>query len=160
MKRHTLGGLALAAVISIGATGPGLSVDSGGGSDSSGSSSPQWGSGPGLSEARNLVTAGSFGEAIPILEELTESSPNDPDVFNLLGYSLRKTGQYGPAEENYLEALRLDPGHLGANEYLGELYVETGRIGMAEERLVVLQAACGAGCEEADELAEAIAGAH
>ena len=44
----------------------------------------------------------------------------------------------------------------GANEYLGELYLETGELKKAEGRLAELVAACPSGCEEREELAEAI----
>ena len=57
------------------------------------------------------------------------------------------------AEIFYLKGLKLDSGHLGINEYLGELYVQTGRIELAKERLKVLK---GCKCEEYDELKELI----
>ena len=60
------------------------------------------------------------------------------------------------AEGYYLRALEQEPEHRGANEYLGELYLETGRLELAEERLAVLDDACFFGCEEYDELKEAI----
>jgi tetratricopeptide (TPR) repeat protein len=55
-----------------------------------------------------------------------------------MGYSLRKTGQTQLALEYYNRALALMPKHLGANEYLGELYVELGQMDKAKERLAVL----------------------
>ena len=50
-------------------------------------------------------------------------------------------------------ALELDPKHLGAHEYLGELYVKTGRIELAKERLSVLK---NCNCDEYAELKEVI----
>jgi len=47
----------------------------------------------------------------------------------------------------------LDSDHLGINEYLGELYVQTNRIELAKERLEVLK---GCNCEEYEELKELI----
>ena len=75
------------------------------------------------------------------------------DILNYLGYTLRKTGNLEKAEIFYLEGLALDAGHLGINEYLGELYVQTDRIELAKERLQVLN---GCKCEEFDELKELI----
>ena len=43
----------------------------------------------------------------------------------------------------------MNPTHLGINEYLGELYVETNRIELAKERLEALR---GCDCEEFEEL--------
>ena len=48
-----------------------------------------------------------------------------------------------------------NPTHLGANEYLGEWYVETGDLAKAREQLAYLTGLCGK-CEEAKDLAEAI----
>ena len=58
---------------------------------------------------------------------------------------------------HYQAALRIKPNHRGANEYLGELYLELGRLEEAEERLKVLDAACKFRCEEYQDLEEAIA---
>ena len=75
------------------------------------------------------------------------------DILNYLGYTLRKTGDFEKAETYYLKGLELDSGHLGINEYLGELYIQTGRIELAKERLQVLD---GCKCEEYEELRELI----
>ena len=65
-------------------------------------------------------------------------------------------GRIETAFDYYREALAIEPRHLGANEYLGELYLETDDLERAEERLGELAAACPSGCEERTELAEAI----
>ena len=49
--------------------------------------------------------------------------------------------------------MKIDPKHVGINEYLGELYVQTNRIELAKERLEVLKS-CN--CEEYEELKELI----
>ena len=87
------------------------------------------------------------------LEKAYAKDKKNPDILNYLGYTLRKTGNLEKAETFYLEGLKLDAGHLGINEYLGELYVETGRIELAKERLKVLN---GCKCEEYEELKELI----
>ncbi len=53
---------------------------------------------------------------------------------------------------HYGRALELEPEHRGANEYLGELYLDLGQLAKAEERLQVLDKACFFGCEEYSEL--------
>jgi len=92
-------------------------------------------------------------KALDKLEKAYAKDKKNPDILNYLGYSLRKTGNLEKAETFYLEGLSLDASHLGINEYLGELYVETGRIELAKERLQVLN---GCKCEEYDELKELI----
>ena len=62
------------------------------------------------------------------------------------------------AEAWYLKALKLNPKHLGANEYLGELYVMTGQMDKAKARLATIAKICGnTTCEEYGDLAKAIA---
>ena len=86
-------------------------------------------------------------------EKAYAKDKKNADILNYLGYTLRKTGDLEQAEIYYLKGLELDSKHLGINEYLGELYVQTGRIELAKERLQVLD---GCKCEEYDELKELI----
>ena len=86
-------------------------------------------------------------------EKAYAKDKKNADILNYLGYTLRKTGNLEKAETYYLKGLELDSGHLGINEYLGELYVQTDRIELAKERLAVLS---GCKCEEYEELKELI----
>ena len=73
------------------------------------------------------------------------------DVYNLLGFSLRKSGDTKTAMTFYQKALEFDPDHKGALEYSGELYVQIGDIGQgaakpAQAEVAVparLRGACG-----------------
>ena len=105
--------------------------------------------------AKTLIDAERYEEAIPRLRAAVLTGPDSADVFNLLGFAHRKTGKWTDALAFYKRALAIEPKHVGANEYLGELYLEQGKIDLAEERLDVLLTACGR-CEEYKELAEAI----
>ena len=109
-----------------------------------------------FTSAKALVDAGKFDEALPPLLALDKATPQNPDILNLIGFSLRKTGHADQALDYYNRALALQPEHLGANEYLGELYLEMKLPAKAEERLAVLQKACG-DCEAYQELKEKIA---
>ena len=75
--------------------------------------------------------------------------PNNADTLNYLGFTTRKLGDFSKGESYYLQGLAIEPNHTGINEYLGELYVVTNRIGLAKERLEVLRS-CN--CEEFKEL--------
>ena len=88
-------------------------------------------------------------KAIKYLEQSNQIEPEKPDTLNYLGYALRKTGNFEAAEKFYLEGLKIDPKHVGINEYLGELYIATNRLDKAKERLKVLET-CN--CEEYSEL--------
>ena len=109
-----------------------------------------------LTDAEQKVATNDYKGAIPILTAIVKADPSNTDALNLMGYSLRKTGQPDMALQYYSKALALSPKHLGANEYLGELYVELGQIDKAKERLAVLQGACG-NCAQTRELADFIA---
>ncbi len=82
-----------------------------------------------------------FSMAVTELESLQNNRVDDADVLNLLGYAHRKLKHFTLAEDYYMRALSIEPEHKGANEYLGELYLETGRLAEAEERLMVLKKA-------------------
>jgi len=120
--------------------------------------SGSFGSGGGdlMSQARQAIDMGSYAAAISLLKQVSRQDPDDADAYNLLGFSHRKLGQYDSAERFYHKALEIDPEHRGANEYLGELYLETNRPKMAEQRLEVLDDACTWGCKEYDQLHAAI----
>ena len=94
-----------------------------------------------------------YMKAYKKLEKAYSKNKKNADILNYLGFTLRKTGDLEKAEVYYLKGLKLDAGHLGINEYLGELYVQTNRIGLAKERLNVLM---GCNCEEYEELKELI----
>ena len=80
-----------------------------------------------------------FNKALKYFQKANKEKPNQPDTLNYLGFASRKIGNFDVAEEYYLKGLSLDPNHVGINEYLGELYLETNRIDKAKERLVVLE---------------------
>jgi len=82
--------------------------------------------------------------------------PDNADMLNLMAYSQRKLKHFDIAMDYYQQALSIDPQHRGANEYLGELYLQLGQPEKAEERLQVLDKECFFGCDEFDELEAAI----
>ena len=104
----------------------------------------------------NLIDAGKYETAIDQLNEELEADPDNADLLSLLGFSHRKTGNFDDALVYYQQALKLEPKHKGANEYLGELWLQLGELAKAEERLEVLDDACFFGCREYDKLRDAI----
>jgi tetratricopeptide (TPR) repeat protein len=106
-------------------------------------------------QAEDLVDDEEYAKAIPLLQQSIKEKGEYADALNLLGYSNRKLGDKAKALTYYTKALNLEPKHLGANEYLGELYLEMNDLQKAEERLAVLKGACG-DCEEYDDLADEI----
>ncbi len=113
---------------------------------------------PDLTSVRAKIKAKDFKAAIAELTPLLETHQH-ADVYNLMGFSLRKLKDYKQAYTFYRKALEFDPEHKGALEYLGELYVETGQIDKAKENVALLKKLCPSGCEELADLEEAIAAA-
>jgi tetratricopeptide (TPR) repeat protein len=78
------------------------------------------------------------------------------DGYPLLGFSLRRTGDV-TALIYYKKALDCDADHKGARAYLGELYVETGDLPKARERLAAFEKLYPQGCKEREDLENAVA---
>lgn len=117
--------------------------------DSSDASSPLYGA------AQEAIEKQDFAAAVPLLQQVTTQEPQNADAWNLLGYSNRKLGNMDAAAAAYDTALKINPGHLGALEYQGEMYVQMGEIGNAMVNLTTLQSLCGT-CEEMIDLKAAI----
>ena len=96
-----------------------------------------------------------YEKAQKLLIKSNLKKPNNPDTLNYLGFTTRKLGDYKNGEKYYLQGLALDPNHIGINEYLGELYVATNRIDLANERLKILE---NCNCKEYDSLKQIIDG--
>jgi Flp pilus assembly protein TadD len=110
---------------------------------------------PDLASVRAKIKAQDYSGALAELRDLAEDT-QQADVYNLLGYTLRKTGDFKTSLTYYTKALELQPDHKAAREYLGELYLETGSLEKAKEQLAVLRRLCPEGCEEREDLQKAI----
>jgi tetratricopeptide (TPR) repeat protein len=113
-------------------------------------------SAPDLTSVRAKIKTKDFKAALAELTPMLETHQH-ADVYNLMGFSLRKSGDYKQAYTFYRKALEFDPAHKGALEYLGELYVETGQLDKAKENVALLKMLCPSGCEELADLEEAVA---
>ncbi len=135
----------LAALLSVGASGSARAVFSDPPPVPSASDS-DWAAG----EA--LVRRDRFEEALPKLSAALGRAPNNADLNNMMGFTLRKLKRTDEAERHYQRALALDPDHRGAREYYGELLLIKGDGAKAREQLRVLERLCPSGCEELGDL--------
>src|SRR5437588_12817957 len=80
------------------------------------------------------------------------------DLYSRYVYSLRNGGTQDMVLvfKHYNEALRIDPKHKGAHEYLGEAYLLVGNVAKAKEHLGALDKLCFFGCSEYSDLKQAI----
>ena len=122
-----------------------------------GSSETSGGADTELRSARALIEDERFEEALAQLETVVAGDEDNADAWNLIGFSLRKLERYEQALQGYARALAIDPRHAEAIEYLGELYLALGDLAGAQEQLARLDEICASGCEELDELKEAVA---
>jgi len=102
-----------------------------------------------------LIEQGKYESAINLLHDKLDVDPDNADIMSLLGFSYRKTRNYEDALTFYEWALRAEPDHRGANEYLGELYLETNQIDKAVRQLQILDSLCS-NCKEYSTLKKAI----
>ena len=109
-----------------------------------------------LATIRALIAKKDFTAALAALKIADKDFPNNADINNLLGYSARNLKQYKPAATYYTKALKIDPKHLGALEYQGELFMLTKKTADAKKNLAKLKSLCGVNCEEYVDLKKAI----
>ena len=109
-----------------------------------------------LQPYQTLIDDKQYQKAIDELGKALQKKPQDADLLNLVAYSHRQLEDYETALDYYLQALEIKPKHRVANGYLGELYLQMGDLEKAEQRLQVLDGACFFGCDEYDELKQAI----
>ena len=133
--------------------------------DSGGSSSPPpaWGSAKSenaaLKSAQAALAGGDVAAAQAQLKTAVAAEPGNADLHNLYAYSIRKGANPDMTLvfKHYEEALRLDPKHRGAHEYIGEAYLMVGNPAKAKEHLAALDKLCTFSCAEYDMLKKAIA---
>ena len=113
---------------------------------------------PALERYQAAAQQNDWKSAAAAMQTALQSSPNNADYHNLYAYSLRKSGtsQMDLVFKHYNEALRLDPKHRGAHEYIGEAYLQVGNVAKAKEHLGQLDKICFFGCSEFNELKQSI----
>ena len=102
--------------------------------------------------------------AIANLSLVQAGGSRQDEAQTMVAYAWRKLGRYDLALENYAAVLARNPRDRGALEYLGEAYLDLGRVDDANATRARLAQACGtaaaapsAGCEELEDLERAYA---
>lgn len=114
---------------------------------------------PAVSGIQAAVAKADWPQAQELARAAVGKNPSNPDYHNLYAYSIRMGAK--PEMElvfrHYNEALRLDPKHLGAHEYLGEAYLQVGNLDKAKDELRALDKLCFFSCKEFTMLKRAVA---
>ena len=147
----------LTIVFFITSTQLGLAASSGSGSSYSGDESPNSMDVPNVFEkAYQLIDDKKYAEAYKELKSLGSPGPRD-DFNNLLGFTARKSGNLDKAADYYALALEINPKHVGALQYQGELFITLGQIDKAKSNLKKIGKICWLfPCEEEQLLEVAI----
>ena len=112
-----------------------------------------------FNRAKKLIYKKKYAKGLKILKRIENERPfgySKADLYNYMGFASRKQNDpdYINAENYYLKALSLDANHIGALEYLGELYYETDREVNARSLLEKLGDVAGKDSTEYKELSK------
>ena len=79
---------------------------------------------PAIARAQEAIAAKDWTRAAAVMRKALAGHPGNADYHNLYAYALRKGPNPDMKEvfREYEEALRIDPGHRNAHEYIGEAY--------------------------------------
>ena len=102
-----------------------------------------------------LIDLEKFTEAHNALKLLNVPA-KQADKFNLLGFTARKSGDLDTASEYYNRALEINPKHVNALEYQGELFLQLGKLADAQKNLTKIQKICWLPCNAEKQLEKAI----
>lgn len=113
---------------------------------------------PVLEQARAATSRHDYAAAAAVLRDALGKTSENPEYHNLYAYALRKGANpdMDLVFKHYGEALRLEPKHRAAHEYIGEAYLMVGNVGKAKEHLARLDKLCFFGCPEYADLKKAI----
>jgi tetratricopeptide (TPR) repeat protein len=122
-------------------------------------STPAVRSDPVLEQVTDATSRKDWPRAQAVLRDAVAANPANADYHNLYAYSIRKgaSPDMSLVFKHYNEALRLDPGHRGAHEYIGEAYLMVGNVPKAKEHLSSLDKLCFFPCSEFSSLKKAVA---
>jgi len=113
---------------------------------------------PMIEQATKATAGKDWLQAQAVLKEALARDPNNPDYHSLYAYSIRKGANpdMNLVFKHYNDALRIDPKHRGAHEYIGEAYLMVGNLPKAKEHLSSLDKLCFFPCSEFSDLKKAI----
>lgn len=114
---------------------------------------------PVMEKAAAATKRQDWAGAADVLKSGLATDPNNANYHNLYAYALRKgtNPDMNLVFKHYNEALRIDPKHRGAHEYIGEAYLMVGNVAKAKEHLSALDKLCFFPCVEYTDLKKSIA---
>lgn len=111
----------------------------------------------GLSISEYYIAEGKYAQAVDAASGVLKRHPKSADAYAYRGYALMQLGDNVKAKENLQRAIAANATHLGANVYLGEIYLAEDNVAQALEQMQVVRMICGeTGCAELDALQSSI----
>ena len=129
----------------------------GGGGDVS--TTPRAPADPVVATAQAAIAQKDWAGAQNGLQQALAANPQNADYHNLYAYSIRMGPNPNMALvfEHYENALRINPQHRAAHEYVGEAYLMVNDLPKARQHLDALNKLCFLPCEEYSDLKKAVA---
>ena len=111
--------------------------------------------------AEKYIYENNYKKSLKVLKSLTKREDLfgfRADIYNLLGFSYLKLSkpELDKSFAAYMMAIEINPKHIGAHEYLGELYLMMNNKDKALEMLVKLETLAGTSSKEYLDLKKAI----
>ena len=133
-----------------------LSTQALGAGDVGGGSLPE---DPVIQQANDAIGRKDWAGAAVILGDALAKAPDNADYHNLYAYAVRKGANpnMDVVFKHYNDALRLNPKHRNAHEYIGEAYLMVGNLAKAKEHLAQLDQLCFFPCSQYTDLKKAVA---
>jgi tetratricopeptide (TPR) repeat protein len=135
----------------------GLPAWAAGGEDESTPAARSSRSDPDFVAGEKAVKAQQWPAAVQSMTKVVERDAASAGAWNYLGFSYRHMGELDKSFAAYDKALQINPQHRNAREYLGEAYLQAGRLDDAEAQLKALDKLCRLPCEQYRDLKEKIA---
>lgn len=109
-------------------------------------------------KGRAAVKNKNYPQAVTAFADAVKQEPRNADAHTMLAYSYRvqATPNLPKSFEHYDIALKINPLHKGANEYVGQAHVMDKNLSKAREHLAALEKICGKQCPEYKNLDGAI----
>lgn len=108
-------------------------------------------------QGRTALNQDDYVTAEMAADAILDQDPMYADALVLRGQINRARGGQRTAYDHYDAALQVDPDHALAKSYLGQLFLDIGRLDRAKSYMVSLDAQCPFGCGASLLLARAIA---
>lgn len=96
-------------------------------------------------EGKAAIEKKDYRAAVKAFSAALKKEPKSADILTMLGFSVwnENIKNKDQALDYYNQALKIDPSHIGANQYMGKLYVKINSMDKAKAQLAILQKICG-----------------